>query len=468
VPSAAVAITQEASAPAPVPIEPPPILAPRMADSTEPRPVGGHHPTWCIALAVRLVTAIKLSIRSVPRALAAVLDTLTGRPTEAPMSPTTVRSWLMRLGLWALLRPLQRADDWAYLIDHTVQIGTVKCFAVVGLRLSEWPDRCLGRDDLRLIELAPMEHSTAATVHQALHRAAERSGPPRLIVSDQGGDVLGGIDRYCRDHPGTVATCDAAHKGASQLRRSLEADERWSAFVARLGQTKAKLQQTPLACCIGPRLRPKARFMNLAAPLRWARWCLRLLDGAPSGDGPLTERQRTVLEGIDAVELEARLGWLKEYREAVVEWSQWHEVIQVMVRQVRRHGIDRDTVAELRRVLDTMELGASGREVAESMLGYVADQAWVARLGGERLIGSTEVLESLFGGLKGLQGQQSESGVTGLVLVLGALASSWTPEDIERGLEATPWKAVESWVEDRIGPTVQSRRRTLQAIFSDP
>src|SRR5262249_39033174 len=157
------------------------------------------------------------------------------------------------------LRPLERADDWAYLIDHTVQIGTAKGFAVVGLRLSEWPDRCLGPADGRLIELAAMEHSTAATVRGALERAAGRTGPPRRIAADRGGDVLGGIDRYCRDHPGTVATCDAAHQGASRLRRSLEADERWSAFVARLGQTKAKLQQTPLACCIGPRLRPKAR-----------------------------------------------------------------------------------------------------------------------------------------------------------------------------------------------------------------
>jgi hypothetical protein len=444
-----------------------PIRAPRAADSPEPGPVGGQRPTWCIALAIRLVTAVKLSIRSVPRALAAVLEALTDSSAAAPMSATTVRCWLMRLGLWALLRPLPRADDWAYLIDHTVQIGTTKCFAVVGLRLSEWPDRCLGHGDVRLIELAAMEPSTAATVQQALERAAGRTGPPRLIVSDQGGDVLGGIDRYGRDHPGTVATCDVAHQGASRLRRSLEADERWAAFVARLGVTKARLQQTPLACCIGPRLRPKARFMNLAAPLRWARWCLRLLDGSLPGDRPLTERQRAVLEGIDAAELETRLGWLREYREAVEQWSQWHEVIQVVVRQVRRHGIDRDTVAELRRQLGALELGASAREVAETMLGFVADQAWVARLGGERLIGSTEVLESLFGAFKGLQGQQSESGVTGLMLVLGALVSRWTPEEIERALEATPWKAVESWVEDQIGMTVQSQRRTLQAIFSD-
>src|SRR5262249_12291656 len=202
-----------------------------------------------------------------------------------------------------------------------------------------------------------------------------------------GGDVLGGIDRSCRDHPGTVATCDAARAGASRRRRSLEADGRWSAFVARLGQTKAKLQQTPPACRIGPRARPKARFLNPAAPPRWARWCLRLLDGSRPGDRPLTERQRAVPEGIDAAELEARLGWLREYRQAVAEWGQWHEVIQVVVRQVRRHGIDRDTVAELRRRLDAMELGATGRGVAEAMLGFIAARAWAARLGGERLIG---------------------------------------------------------------------------------
>lgn len=407
-------------------------------------------------------------MRSIPRVLATVCGFLTGRPSDTVTSWTTVRCWLMRLGLYALLRPLQRADDWAYLIDHTVQIGTMKCFAAVGVRLSEWPDRCLRHEDLCLIELTPMEHSTAAAVERALEKAEQRTGTPRLIVSDQGGDVRGGIERYCRNHRHTVATCDAAHKGANQLRQLLEADERWAGFVAQLGQTKAKLQQTPLACCMGPRLRPKARFMNLAAPLRWARWCLRLLDRSLPEDKPLTDRQQAVLAKIDRKELEAKLGWLRAYRQAVEEWSQLHEVIQVVVRQVRRHGIDRDTVAELRRQFDAMTISQSGRDTAEAMISFIAEQAWVARIGGERLIGSTEVLESVFGDWKTLHDQQSESGLTGLMLVLGALVSPWTPEEINQALDAVPWKAVQAWVEDQIGVTVQSQRRTLQNIFADP
>jgi hypothetical protein len=149
-----------------------------------PCPVGEHWPIWCVALAVQLVCAVKQSINSVPRVLAAVSGFLTGHTWAATMSWTTVRCWLMRLGLYALLRPLPRGDDWAFLIGHAIQIGTLKCFAAVGVRLSEWPDRCLRHDDVCLVALMTMQHSTAVTVERALEGAGQRTGPPRLIVSD--------------------------------------------------------------------------------------------------------------------------------------------------------------------------------------------------------------------------------------------------------------------------------------------
>ena len=174
------------------------------------------------------------------------------------------------------------------------------------------------------------------TVKQALEEAELRTGVPRLIVSDEGGDVRGGIEQYCGDHLHTSSTCDMAHKGANLLRKLLEGDQRWPEFVAQLGQTKGKLQQTALAWCVGPSLRPKARFMNLGAPLRWARWCLRVLDQPWPPSAALSDRQRAVLTKIDREQLEAKLGWLRDYREAIEQWSQWHEVIQVVVRQVQR------------------------------------------------------------------------------------------------------------------------------------
>ena len=415
------------------------------------------------------MTAVKLSLRAVPRVLTAVFGFLSGCAAGRMMAWTTVRGWLMRLGWYALHRTLERAGDWAYLIDHTVQIGVVKCFAVVGIRLSRlpYPARCLQLEDLNLIALEPMSHSNAATVEKALEEAALRTGVPRLIVSDEGTDVRGGIERY-RDahHDQTVATCDLAHKGANLLRKLLEADELWSGYAARLGTTKAKLQQTSLACFASPTLRPKARFMNLAAPLRWARWCLRALDQPWPAEPTVSERQQSVLATIDREHLEARLGWLRDYREAIERWSQWHEVIQVVVRHVRRHGIERNTVATLRGRLAKLNLLPSAQAAAEEMIGFVADQATVLRPGVERLIASTEILESLFGNFKNLEQQQSGSGLTGLMLAIGAMVSTWRDQEIDEAFRATPWKAVETWIDNHLGPTVQSQRGVLQAVFS--
>lgn len=446
-----------------------PMPAPLPVPSRSVCPRGGHWPVGWVALAMQLVTVTKLSLRATPRVLAAVFQAVLGCSARV-MSATTVRCWLMRLGLYALRRPLERATDWAYLIDHTVQIGPMKGFAVVGIRLGRlpYPQRCLRRDDLQLVALVPMTHSTAATVEQSLEDAALRTGVPRLIVSDEGGDVRVGIERYSRRHAHTAGTCDAAHKGANVLRKLLEADEFWSGFVARLSQTKSKLQQTPLAGCIGPSLRPKARFMNLAAPLRWARWCLRVLDGPwPTGE-TLSDRQRAVLATLDRGSLEEKLGWLRDYREAIARWSQWHEAIQVVVRQVRRYGIAENSAAVLRGEFGAMKLSPSGREAAETMMAFVAEQASACWPDGQRLIGSTEILESLFGEWKTLEGQQSESGMTGLMLAVGALTSRWSHEEIEKGLEATPWKAVEAWIDEHIGLTVQSQRAVGRALFAGP
>jgi hypothetical protein len=386
------------------------------------------------------------------------------------MSATTVRCWVMRLGLYALQRPLEHATDWAYLIDHTVRVGTMKCFAVAGIRLGQlpYPERCLRREDLQLIALVPMIHSTAATVEQALEDAAVRTGVPRLIVSDQGGDVRAGIDRYSGRHAHTAATCDAAHKGANVLRKLLEADPSWPGFVAQLGAMKSKFQQTPLACCLAPSLRPKVRFMNLAAPLRWARWCLRVVDGPwPSGE-TLSGRQRAVLARLDQGAIQEKLGWLGDYREAIERRCQWHEAVQLVVRHVRRWGIAEDSAETLRRSFEAMKPSSSGREAGDAMVSFVAEQAWACWPDGRRLIGSTEILESVFGELKALEGPQSESGLTGLMLAVGALTSSWSDEEVERGLTATPWKRVEAWIDEHVGLTVQSQRAVARKLFAGP
>ena len=139
----------------------------------------------------------------------------------------------------------------------------------------------------------------------------------------------------------------------------------------------------------------------------------------------------------------------------------------MVVRQVRRCGIGRDSVETFRHRLEAMKLSPSGRDAANVMLLFVRLHATAVRRPGELLIASTEILESLFGELKTLERQQAGSGLTGLMLAFVAIVSTWTDEETTKALEAIPWKAVRAWIDERVGPTVQSQRRTLQAIFTE-
>ena len=246
-----------------------------------------------------------MALRAVPR----VFGILFGVPDGRDDPPRGHVGALVVAAAGAVLRcakSLEVADDWVYLIDHSVQIGTVKVCVILGLRLRDvpFPTRALRHDDVHVLAVIPTERSSGEIVAVQLEQAAERTGSPRQIVSDHGSDVKKGSELFAQRHPDTVVTYDAAHHGAIVLQRRFEADQRWSEFVARLGQVKARIQQTSDAFLLAPSLRPKARYMNLASLLRWGRKILSLLDRGPVG-------------GRASARAELRYGWLREFRVAL-------------------------------------------------------------------------------------------------------------------------------------------------------
>jgi len=118
-------------------------------------PARGSTPVGMIDVCHRLVVQAGVSLRAVPR----VLGIFFGVPDAARSLPeaTSVRWWLQRLGLFALREELEVADDWVYLIDHSVQIGTVKVCVILGLRLrhAPFPARALRHDDVCVLAVIP-------------------------------------------------------------------------------------------------------------------------------------------------------------------------------------------------------------------------------------------------------------------------------------------------------------------------
>ena len=94
--------------------------------------------------------------------------------------------------------------------------------------------------------------SDKEVVYRQLEANVVKTGVPRAIISDHGGDLAGGIELFRKEHPQTLDIYDITHKAACLLKARLERDKQWSAFASLAAQTKCKIQQTEWAFLVPP------------------------------------------------------------------------------------------------------------------------------------------------------------------------------------------------------------------------
>lgn len=418
-----------------------------------------HYSLGEIAGALILLLDCRGSLRGSALALG-LFSRLLGFGPDVP-SPTTVRTWLLRIGLYQLQRPLEHAEDWVWIVDHTVQIGELKCMLVVGLRLSGWqeqPDRRLSYEDVDLIGLWPVRSSTGEVVDEQLESAIARTGLPRLVISDDGRDLHRGLALFQERHAEAAQApdwiYDIKHKTASLLKRELEHNPVWTAFAQGANQMKRQVQQTELAFLNPPQQRGKARYMSVDSLVVWGVKALGWLDNPrPTG------------RDLDEERIEAKLAWLRDYREPLRCWQQAMSVIGTVETLVRQEGYHAASAAELAERLPTVEPDSLAERLSEQLTAFVGQQAVLARAG-ERLPGSSEVLESIIGKYKRLQGEGGQFGVTGMVLSVGAFVGRLTLAGIHTALTSISGLALRAWEETHLEATIQSQRK--QAFPSPP
>ena len=420
-------------------------------DLDEGQCVGSHG--YCLGtqrLFLRLVLA-GTSLRGTARILAILADAL-GWWGDVPHW-TTGRLWLLRLGHAALTVRKERATDWAWLIDHSVQIGQEKCLAIVGVRLRDLPPpgQCLQQTHLKLISLLPRKSWTREEVDRALEAATDETGVPRVIVDDHGVDIAGGVNFFRQRHAGTLEIYDVKHKAACLLKGRLEKNPRWREFQAKLAATRCAIQQTELAFLVPPGPKPKARFMNLEPTMQWASKTLAVVQRPPS----------VVRDRVAPARLKEKLGWLEQFAPEIAEWSEWQVVVHVTVGFVNRQGLFRGVARKLRGAMPRLK-HASARSLAKELMKFVTRQARQTRID-ERLPGSTEVLESLFGRFKQLEKQQSRGGFTTLLPAFGALLAETTTNAVETAMKQSRTRQIKEWCAEHLGTTLFGQRKLAYA-----
>jgi hypothetical protein len=411
-------------------------------------------PLGVVAGSLALVLRKGLSLRRVSEVLSLTWSWWTEGGRVGTYS--SVRLWLMRLGLHQLCRPKEVADDWMWIIDHTMQMGERKCLIIVGVRRSAWEGehRPLSHEDVELIDLQPVTESTGEVVYRQLEAATVKTGVPQAIISDEGRDLHRGIDLFRQAHPQTAWMYDIKHKTACLLKHELEKDTSWQALIDEINHFKRRVALTPLACLLPPALRGKARYMSVDVLVEWAEKSLTLL-----------AHPQVIAElGLDVKTVEEKLGWLRHFTEPVQRWREMLEVIETTEHYVRHEGIHGTMANQLALLLPTPS-SERAQTLRQRLLEFLQAQASQVPEG-ERLLGSSEVLESIIGKFKSLAGERGHHGLTGMVLAIGATVGPIRVDSAQVALSTVQNRDLWNWCHAHLGSTLQSLRGRIAQTLS--
>jgi hypothetical protein len=205
-----------------------------------------------------------------------------------------------------------------------------------------------------------------------------------------------------------------------------------------------------LAHLCPPNQRTKARYLNVNRLVNWGQSLLTVIEQAKES----------------RVEIKEKLGWVLDYREQLEGWKELIEVVTTVENFVRKQGITPNISRELSIKLEKqLPIPKHHRtiRVQNILLDFVKEQESYCEPG-ERLLGSSEIIESVFGKQKRLEQDQAKSGFTGLLLGIAAMVSTTTSEVIKKALETVPTLAVLDWCKENIGQSVQAKRIEVQSL----
>lgn len=362
---------------------------------------------------------------------------------------TTIRQWLLKIGLYKLERPKHSSQGWFFIIDTSIQMGSQKCVVVIGVRAHSLRGNFRPNfDHIEPLVIRPLNSCPGVVIKEILEEAIQKAGKPLAVISDEGSELKKGVKLLCEKE---IHLFDASHKINTCLKAELESDELWKTFQKSAGESVSHLKLTPLAHLSPPRQRTKARMHSAFSLIEWG---LRLSNYIGS-----EEYKNLTFECKD------KIVWLEQYQNSLVTYKTLMEISQEALQLVHERGYYRGVAEEF--ILVTKELSLVDLrcfKFREKMANILNDEGRKVP-DGQHYLGSSEIIESLFGRFKEMEDHHASSGLTSLILAIPALAGGIDETEIFNAMNNISQSDLDNWYEKNMGSTFLSKRRkSLQEV----
>ena len=478
-------------------------------------PVGHRYPSHVILLGIEQVMYGLTSLRGSERNFE-----LFSKFFDLPIPCfNSMRSWVFRLGLYLMQSKRAWRDDWIFILDHTVELDQKKCLLILGVsgEQLEAGGYTLQHQDVTVLGIDVVTHSTGEIVAEQLEKVTEKVGTPRQILADYGSDIKKGVRLYQEKQPTVIYTYDVTHKMAALLKKELQEDEKWLSFLKQCGQACTGLKQTNLYFLAPPRQRTKARYSNVTPQIQWAQKIIAYqqqgdysqidptftldqqtieavqdefghstalpLTAMPNKtyanrdaftqslisqiDGEQVERMKPIVyqaAGRGQRRFNEKLGWVVEYKEELALYAQMVDLINLAQKQVKQDGLNIASHQKFENNIAAISLLPRSQALAEQISGYLRFEGQKIPVN-QTLLGTSDVIESIIGKYKYLSSECPMRDVGKMILTIPVFTTKLTCELVKTAMESVQALDVDKWADKLLGKSALSKRRTLSCAL---
>lgn len=403
-------------------------------------------------MAVQFLIECGMSLRGIEKTFK-----LHASSEKATPNFSSIRKWLVRIGLYELDRKKEYRSDWIFIIDLTVELGKQKALVVLGVSQKYLVEqvlpsqRGLSHQDVELLALEIMDSTKGELIEQKLEQLTQTVGSPIQIVADHGSDLAHGIKLYKQNHPDVIYTHDVTHAMALILKHELVTSEKYQSFLQQCSQCRQQLQQTELSFLCPPAQRSQCRYFNVEKLVDWA---IKLLN---SPWDTLVELVPTIESSILEQKLVDKLGWLTSYQSELTRWSQMVEMTRTLESQLKLSGLNQQSLTTFEQK-QCSAADSSAEDFQQHILDYVATES--SQIPPEEtFLATSDVIESLFGKYKQFSVRSPLKQVGPLLLFISLSTMNLTKTVVKHALETVRFADVETWSEQVFGQSMLSKRK---------
>ncbi len=378
-------------------------------------------------------------------------------PTETPHY-TTIKQWVERLGLYALKYHTPPRDDWLYIVDFTLELGSQQAFVIFGISQDLWttqilPERRgLQHFDGQILALEITDSPTASWVQSVLETVSHRLGFPRQIISDHASNLKKGIELFQNNHPQVTYTYDVTHAMSNLLKKELLYPDIFQNFLSDCNYCRQQLLQTELAFAAPPPQRSQSRFLNLERLLYWA---LHLFNSHFTLFFELVPYQ-----DFDKFyqRLQDKFSWLFSYEQYLPFWLYQIALIRLLQKQVKYLGLNSSSLTQFRTLLSQFYIPTSLEHFKQQLFLYLQKEMPSS---GQTLLATSDVLESIFGRYKNFSKRCSIKELRSLLLTIPLIPINLTNDFIRKALSTVHCHDLSQWINNIFGQSMLSKRKIL-------